>query len=343
MKSAQVVDSTPAASDRIMQLASGFVISSALSAITRLKIADLLVSGPCTATELARQTSSNADALNRVMRLLASAGIFEQTDKETYALNELSQLLRTDSPESMFDSVMFLTDSLHFECYSDILPCLLDGRTASEHKWNKNIFEVFAAQPDCQTRFDNAMTNMSVNTARAVVEAYDFSKVGTLVDVAGGHALLLSTILQKYPTMQGILFDMPHVTGGADKRIAALGLTSRCRTVGGDFFQSVPSGDAIIMKHIIHDWDDERALKILSNCRKALQATSGKLLLVELLLTEDSAPHMSKMLDVEMLVLPGGRERTREQYADLLKKAGFKLERVVETKSPYVVLESACI
>lgn len=339
MTSTQVKDSVNAA-DQLMQFASGFVISSALNAVTRLRIADLLANGPLTAGELARATSTSSDALNRVMRVLASVGVFAQPSSEKYALNDVSTLLRTDAPQSLHDTVEFFCDSLHFECYKDMLPSITDGRTASEHIWNENVFAVFARNPEAQKRFDNAMTNMTGTAAAAVAEAYDFSRIGTLVDVAGGHGLLLSTLLQRNPNMKGILFDLPHVVPGADLRINSLQLSERCSTVGGDFFKSVPSGDAIIMKHIIHDWSDEQALAILKNCRASLKMDEGTLLLVEMLLPTDDQPHFSKVLDIEMLVLPGGRERTSDEYRDLLHKAGFKLYRLIPTQSPYVVIEA---
>lgn len=337
--STQVIDTVNAA-DQLMQFASGFMISSALNAVTRLKIADLLAPGPMSAQELARQTSTNADALNRVMRMLAGVGLFEQPVNGTYGLNNISDLLRTDSPRSMHDSVNFLCDPFHLECYKDMLPTLVDGRTASEHVWNENIFDVFARTPDVQSRFDNAMTNMTKSTVAAVLEAYDFSRIGTLVDVAGGHGLLLSSVLQRYPQMKGIVFDLPHVIHGAERCLQAAGLADRCGTLAGDFFKSVPAGDAIIMKHIIHDWSDEQALCILKNCRAALKQDDGTLLLVEMLLPSDDKPHFSKVLDIEMLMLPGGRERTDEEYRDLLFKTGFEHFRVVRTESPYVVIEA---
>ena len=171
---------------------------------------------------------------------------------------------------------------------------------------------------------------------------YDFRGIETLVDVAGGHGFLLTSIVQKYPSMKGVVFDLPHVVGGAKERIEQLGLSNRCEAVGGDFFKSVPQGDAIIMKHIIHDWDDDRAIAILKNCHKALSArgSSARLLLVEWLLAGKNQPDVSKVMDVEMLMLPGGRERTEEQYGNLFDKAGFKLQQCIPTNSKFAIVEA---
>jgi hypothetical protein len=173
------------------------------------------------------------------------------------------------------------------------------------------------------------------------LEAYDFSGIGTLVDVAGGHGQVLCSILAKYPKMHGILTDMEHVLVGARERIRLLNLETRCETVPCDFFKSVPAGgDAYIMKHIIHDWDDEKCLVILGNIRAALGAKNGKVILLEAVMPAGPEPHPAKFLDLEMLALPGGRERTEEEYRSLLARAGFRLTRVVPTKSPLSVIEA---
>ncbi len=340
--STPVIESV-AAPERLMQLASGYMVSAALNAVARLKIADHLANGPLSAADLAAQSETNTDALERVMRLLASVGIFDEPQPQTFGINKISSLMRSDAPNSMLDTVTFLCDSTHFQIYADLVPTIKDGRTASEHIYGKGIFEVFASDSAAQSRFDNAMTNMTQQGCSAVLEAYDFSGIGTLVDVAGGHGFLLSSILQKYPAMSGVLFDLAHVVEGAQKRIAAMGIAERCQTVAGDFFEAVPSGDAIVMKHIIHDWEEAKAIKILQNCHKALSERKGRLLLIEMLLSPEPGPHVSKVLDVEMLVLPGGRERTKEQFASLLEKSGFKLEKVVKTQSHHVVLEASCM
>jgi hypothetical protein len=330
---------TDTARDVLMQMSTGYIVSSALNAIARLRLADCLAGGPLSVEELAGKVNVCSDALTRVLRLLVSVGVFDRTNDDKYSLNKISNLLCDDVPGSMLDTVAFISDPFHFQAYVDMIPVLQDGKSAAEHVWGKNVFDAFADDPATQARFDDAMTNMTASACVAVLEAYDFSGIQTLVDVAGGHGALLSAILQKNPTMRGILFDLPRVIDGAGAKLEAAAVSSRCQLESGDFFQSVPGGDAIIMKHIIHDWDDERALAILRNCHRALPS-GGKLLLVEMLLSDQPGPHFSKVLDVEMLMLPGGRERTEQQYRELLNAGGFELKRVIATSSIYVVLES---
>lgn len=326
------------------QACNGYVVSSALSAVTRLGVADAIGDNRIAVTTLAARLSANSDALLRVLRLLSGLGIFEETGDGEFANNAPSSLLRGDTADSQKDMVLFVTDPFHFKSYTDMLPTIRDGRTAIEHMYGKGCFDVFAEEPGEQERFDNAMTSLSARSVPAILDAYDFSGIGTLVDVAGGHGMLLSSILLKYPSMRGVLFDLAHVVPGAQKRIEQKDLASRCEVVAGDFFQSVPSGDAIIMKHIIHDWDDERALQILKNCRTALDGKKpGKILIAEFLLSGRNEIDPSKFLDIEMLMMPGGRERTEAQFADLLKAAGFGPPNVTRTKGPMCIIEARCV
>jgi len=330
------------AAEKLGQIAGGYIASSALNAVARLGIADLLAERSHSIAELANKARVHEDSLARVLRLLCSIGVFEEVSDLTFANNEVSEGLRSDVSNSQRDMITFVADALHFQCYADMLPTIRDGRTAAEHVWGKGIFEVFADDPAAQQRFDNAMTNLSQGAGPAILDVYDFTGIETLVDVAGGHGLLLTSIVQKYPSMKGVVFDLPHVVGGAKERIEQLGLSNRCEAVGGDFFKSVPQGDAIIMKHIIHDWDDDRAIAILKNCHKALsdKGSSARLLLVEWLLAGRNQPDVSKVMDVEMLMLPGGRERTEEQYGHLFDRAGFKLQQCIPTKSRYAIVEA---
>lgn len=327
--------------ERMAQMANSFVITSAISAVIRLNIADLIGDSEMNIATLAEKTETNTDALYRVLRMLAALEIFVQVRDGVFANNEASHALRADVADSQRAILEFLTDPFHMNMYADMVPTLKTGRTAVEHVLGKNVFDAFKEDSEEQRRFDNAMTAFSRRAVPPVLRAYDFSGIDTLVDVAGGHGMLLTGVLEKYPAMKGVLFDLPHVTAGAQKRIDELGLSNRCRTISGDFFESVPTGDAYIMRHIVHDWDDERAAKILCNCRTAM-ATSGarKLLVVEMILPGTSEPHPSYFLDIEMLMLPGGRERTEAEFRALLEKAGFSLTRVVRTQSPNTIIEA---
>jgi SAM-dependent methyltransferase len=214
------------------------------------------------------------------------------------------------------------------------------GEPAFDHVFAMPIFEYFAKMPEAAATFDAAMTSISTFESKAVLAAYDFSGIGTLVDVAGGHGLLITSILKANRKMRGILFDLPHVTAGAPALLQASGIADRCRIVSGDFFASIPVGaDAHIMKHIIHDWDDERAIQILTNCHRALRP-GGKVLIVDAVIPPGNGAHFGKLLDLEMLVLtPRGRERTRAEFQDLLHRSGFRLRRIVPTETHLSVVE----
>jgi hypothetical protein len=202
------------------------------------------------------------------------------------------------------------------------------------------IFEYFAKMSESAAVFDAAMTSISTLEAKAVVAAYDFSGIHTLVDIAGGHGLMVATVLKANKKMRGVLFDLPHVTAGATALLQSRGVADRCQVVSGDFFESVPvGGDAYLMKHIIHDWDDERATQILRNCHHAMQP-GGKVLIVDAVIPPGNRAHFGKLLDLEMLVLtPRGRERTQAEFRELLKRSGFRLRRVVATETHLSVVE----
>ncbi len=330
----------PHPSDVVMQIAFGFVASTCLNAVAEFGIPDMLEKGPQNVAKLASAAGVREDLLYRVLRTLSSLGIFRETEARTFALTPLSEQLLTDRPGSMRDAVRFAADPWHTRMYGHVMEVLKTGKTAPEVALGMNCFDAFAADPPEQARFNAAMTSMSANLIPPILEAFDFGGIRTLVDVAGGHGFVLSAILQKYPAMQGILMDLDHVVEGAKPRIQQLGLTSRMKTTSGDFFKEVPKGgDAYIMKFIIHDWDDERAALILRNIRTALQGVSGgKVILLEAVVPPGNEPHMVKMLDIEMMMLPGGKERTQAEYAELFQKTGFVLKQVVPTKGPLSVI-----
>jgi hypothetical protein len=225
--------------------------------------------------------------------------------------------------------------------YADSMYSLETGRPAGEKTMGMPVFKVFEQDHELARSFNDAMSEFSGSVAPAVIDAYDFSGIDVLVDIAGGHGQLLTSVLAKHPRMRGILFDLEHVTAGAVPRIAQKGLQFRCEVVSGDFFKSVPpGGDAYMMMHIIHDWDDEQAVAILKNVHAALRGKpNGRLILVESVIQPGNQPDMGKIIDLEMMLLPGGRERTAEEFATLFTRAGFTLTRVVPTRSPKCVIE----
>lgn len=328
----------PQAAQLIMQLTTGYILSSALHVVTSLRLADQLVDGPRNVSELARKAGANEDALYRMLRTLSSFGVFVENAPRQFSNNGASEMLRSGVP-GLYDMVLWLADSFHLKIYADAMHSVMTGQPAIEKTFGQPVFEYFPQDAALSERFNNAMTAFSSVVIQAALEAYDFKGIGTLVDVAGGHGEVLTSILKAYPSMKGVLSDLEHVLAGAKPKIEAMGLADRCRTEVIDFFKAVPSGgDAYIMKHIIHDWDDDRAATILKNIRKAMNP-GGRVILLDSVLPPANEPDFSKLIDIEMMLLPGGRERSEEEFRSLFDRAGFRLTRIVPTKSPLAVIE----
>jgi hypothetical protein len=324
----------------LYQLGTGHMIAAAIQVVLRLEIPDRLAAGPRTAGELAGEAGVQEDALYRVLRALSSVGLFDEQGPRRFALTPAGALMRR-GPGSFRDMGLWITSPFHFRVYAEMMHSVQTGAPAVEKATGMPVFEYFAGQPELAAIFNDAMTAFSANVAPAVLEVYDFSGIGTLVDVAGGHGQVLTTILQAYPAMHGVLFDLPQVVAGAQSIIEAGGVGARCRTASGDFFTAVPAGDAYIMKHIIHDWDDERAAIILRNIRAAMNdPRTGRVVLVDSVLSPGNEPDLGKVIDLEMMVMPGGRERTADEFEALFARAGFELTRIERTASPLCVIEA---
>jgi hypothetical protein len=330
-----------AAAQTVFELATAYMISAALHVAVRLRIPDHLAAGPATVETLASATGADADRLYRVLRALASVGIFEEQPSRRFASKPAADLLRSE-PGSLRDIALFMTNGLHFHVYAEMLHTVKTGQPAVERVTGKPVFDLFAAETDDSRLFNDAMTSMSAAVVPAVLDAYDFTDIGVLADVAGGHGHVLASILREYPGMRGILFDLEHVVAGAGGHLSRMGVADRCESIAGDFFTRVPAGaDAYLMKHIIHDWDDEQALAILGNIRTALAGRpTGRVLLIEAIVPPGPQPDLSKLIDLEMMLMPGGRERTEEQFAALFTHAGFELTRIVPTESPLSLIEA---
>ena len=330
-----------AAIQLLNQAALGYIVSAALNVALELGIADLLADGPRSTADLAKDAGVREDGLYRVLRALASAGIFEEQGHRTFTLNTPASMLRK-GPASLHDLGLWMTDPFHFRVYAETLHSVQTGRPAAEKVTGMPVFEYFAREPKLSSVFNNAMTSWSGPTVAAALKAYDFSGIETLVDVAGGHGHVLTSILRQYPAMRGILFDLEHVIAGAGPLLDGSGVADRVETATGDFFAAVPpGGDAYIMKNIIHDWDDDRALPILQNISKAFDGRrDGRVILLEAVIPPGNQPDFGKLIDLEMLLMPGGRERTAEEFASLFESAGFELARIVPTESPLSVIEA---
>lgn len=325
----------------MMQLTTGMVFTAALQPIARLKIADMLSDGPLPVAQLAAETATNEDALYRVLRLLASVGVFTELPGKVFAITPMSQLMRSGVSGSIRDLIVWISNPFHFEVHAELGHSLKTGHPAVEKVYGQTAFEAIFSRPEVASDFNLAMTCFSRRIAPALLEAYDFSAISTLMDVAGGHGAVLCEILARYPKMKGILFDIRSVIEEATGHICALKMDQRCQTIKGDFFDAIPAGaDAYYMQHILHDWKDDRCLKILANCRRALEGReNGRLLIVDSVVPETSDPHPSKWLDIEMLLMPGGRERTRPEWEALFTKAGFEIARIVPWKAAESLIE----
>ncbi len=317
---------------RLFQLVTGHYVSQALYVAARLGIADRLADAPRPYGELARETQTHAPSLHRLLRLLASHGVLAEAGEGMFSLTPVGECLRSGVPGSSRPVALLFAGPLT-RSWNELLHSVQTGEAAFERVFGMKPFAYMASHPDDAAVFNDAMTAVSLHTARGVPAAYDFSSVHTVVDLGGGHGALLAAIVNANPGVKGVLFELPHVADGARKHLAALGLAGRCDVVAGDFFESVPAAaDAYVLKSVIHDWDHERSVKILRNCRRAMRP-SGRLLLVELVLPAriDETPRsrIGTGSDVNMLVNAGGRERTDADFAELLEAAGFHLARIV--------------
>ena len=325
---------------RMLHMIFGFMVSQAIHVAAKLGLADLLKDGPKSCDELARASATHAPSLYRVLRALACAGVFTEADGGVFGLTPLGATLQSDVPGSMRAMSVFMGDQCNWQAWGDILHSVKTGESAFEHVFGMGFFQHLERHPEAARIFNHAMTSNSEPFDAAVTAAYDFSDIRHIVDVGGEHGSLISSILKAYPKMKGILFDVPHVSEGARCRLSAEGVAERCSVVAGDFLESIPEGaDAYLMKHIIHDWDEASAINILKNCRRAM-ASDARLLLIEEVIPCGDAPSLGKLVDLEMMLMPGGRERTEAEYAALFEAAGFRLTSITQTQSPLSVIEA---
>jgi len=325
---------------QLRQRVLGYRLSECIAVAAELGIADLLAGGPRPVDELAARSRSDAAALYRVLRLLASEGIFVELRPRTFALTPLAEPLQADHPSSLRERILFYMSPSCWSSTARLGDAVRTGRPAFEHAFGTDLFSYLALHSDQAELFHRAMVEQTAETGSALVDAYPFPEAGTFVDVGGGLGALVEAVVRRHPRMTGILFDREHVVAAARERLASIGLGG-IATVAGDFFDSVPAGaDLYALKYILHDWDDQRCAAILEVCRQAMTPRS-RLLIIEIILPPGNAPHYGKYLDVSMLILtPGGRERTEAEYAALLARSGLRLERHLPTRSDLAVLEA---
>ncbi|MGH9966377.1 MAG: methyltransferase [Pyrinomonadaceae bacterium] len=321
-------------------LSEGITILTAVALAAELKISDIVSNGPRSSGEIAEETSTNPGSLYRLLRLLSTFGVFSESEPDRFAQTPLSELLRSGTTGSLRPWVRMTALPVWGRVLAEALHSIKTGEPSFKRSMGVELFDYLAARPHEGEIFNEAMSAFGEGVANAVAQAYDFGGVRKIVDVGGGHGILISTILRANPHLKGVLFDLPHVANGARGVLVAARVADRCEICAGDFFESVPAGgDAYVLSWIIHDWDRNRAVIILSNCRRAMNP-AGRLLLVETVIPAPDEAHPGKIMDFVMLVGLGGQERTEDQYADLLHEAGFDLRRVVPTASPMSVIEA---
>jgi C-methyltransferase len=330
---------TPAPAAMIEMILAGWT-SQAITVAAQLGVADALADGPLTIDELATRVYADGDALRRLLRALISRGIFRHRRDGRYELNSLADTLRSDATVSMASAARFYGSQEQRERWTLLVDSVRTGTSVVPALRGKSSFDYFADEPELAELFNQTMTSVSEMTDATVVAGYDFSAYPTIVDVGGGHGPLLATILAAAPASRGVLYDLPLVVVNAPNLLRENGVADRVRIAEGSFFESVPGdGDAYVLKNIIHDWPDDKAVQILRNVRVAA-GRRATVLLVEFVIPEHNRDFPGKWVDLEMMLNLGARERTAAEYRDLLGQAGFRMTRVVQTASPLSVVEA---
>jgi len=323
----------------LFQMATGYWVSQAIYVAAKLGIADLLKDGPQSCVTLAASTGSDALSLFRLMRALSSVGIFLHLGSDCFALSRLAESLQTEVHGSLRAMVITIGE-IHYQACGNLLHSVQTGSPAFNSVFGASLFDYLQQNVDAADAFNQGMANLSSMLAYAVLMAYDFSGISSIVDIGGGQGKLLEKILQFNPDIEGTVFDTSSTIERAKQQRVDNAWTRRCSYLAGDFFTSVPQGaDAYILCGVIHDWDDSRAITILRNCRRAM-ADKAKLLLVDMVVPDTDARSFSKLLDLNMLAMTGGRERTRAEFRALLAVADYKLTRIIPTMAPQSIIEA---
>ena len=334
---------------RMADLINGYQTSAAIGAVATLGVADALAAGPAHPADVAARVGADPGALARVLRVLADAGIFEALEDGRFALTSLGATLRGDVPGSVRRAAIIATDEWHWRAYGHLAHSLRTGETGFRPAHGCGFWEYLDRHPSTAAMIDGSMARIAAMRAAVLARAYDFGAIARLVDVGGGEGVLLQHVLQVHSHLSGVVFDRPTVAEAARTRLADAGLSGRCEVVSGDFFAGVPvGGDAYVLSWILHDWDDEAAVRILTNCRAAMD-DAGRLLVLELVLSPANGSHSStaadalaRTVDLEMLAVVGGRERTEVEFGVLFGRAGFRLTRVLALEGlPWSVIEGA--
>jgi ubiquinone/menaquinone biosynthesis C-methylase UbiE len=335
MTESSVAEST----QQMMKILGGMWVAKCVSAAAELGVADVIGDGRKTTEEIAAATKTHAASLYRLLRALAGANVFREESKGVWTNTALSKVLRTGVPGSLRYCAIAALGQEHYGAWGALTDCVRTGEAGVKHVYGMEIWDYYRANERHAKNFDQFMIDFSEGINDAFLKAYDFGGIKHLVDVGGGHGGVIAAILQKYPKLHGTLFDQPQVVAGAKRNLDLHGVASRCERVAGNFFESVPAGaDAYFMKFILHDWDDAKSLTILNCIRRAIDA-KGKLIVADTVIPEGNSEDFSKLMDVNMLVMTGGIERTQKQFTELFAQAGFKLTRIVPTEAPLSLIE----
>ena len=331
---------TPPPHAQLVQMATAHWVSHIVYIAAKLGLADHLVR-PKRADELAGPTNTDGPSLYRLMRTLAHLGLMTEDGAQHFSLTPLGDALKTEAPGAARAAILTLASPMMLRGWEHLLHSVQTGKSGVEQSLGMPLFDWLAKHPEEASLFSETMVSFHGAEPPAVAEAYDFSPMTTIVDVGGATGNLLTAILARYPGSRGILYDLPHVVRDAPTLIQARGVADRVTIEAGSFFDRVPGdGDTYLLSHIIHDWSEDQCLTILSHCRGAMKSAS-RLLIIEMVLPSGDTPHPGKMLDMMMLVGPGGQERTEAEYRTLLNKAGLRLTRVVPTASAVSIVEAA--
>jgi hypothetical protein len=325
---------------QLIQMSAGAWVSAAVYAAAKLGIADHLADGARSAADLAAATGTHAPSLHRFLRTLAGFGIVAEGPAERFSLTPLGEALKSKAPGSARSTLIAFGGPGFWRGWEALIYSLETGKPGFDKVWGLPLFDYLAQDPEAASHFSEAMVGFHGSEPPTVAEAYDFSDVGTVVDVGGATGNMLAAVLARHPGVRGVLFDLPHVLRDAPAFLKARGVDARATLEAGSFFERVPAGGgAYLLSHIIHDWSEEQCLTILGHCRNAM-GPNGRLLIVETVLPEGNTPHQGKLQDLVMLVFPGGQERTEAEYGTLLGKAGFRLRRVIPTTSVVSIVEA---
>lgn len=323
---------------RMTELLAGFQLSQAVYAVAKLDIPTLLDdAGPLPVRVLAERTGADEPALHRLVRTLTPLGLFHR-DGDRVGNSELGAILSRNHPSSMYETACYWMET-HYLPFSELLTTARTGRPAADAYLGEPFFDWITADPGRAALQSRAMAELSSSLRTGIFDDYVLPSGEVVADIGGASGNVLAELLEPHPQRRGIVFDLPEIVPDANKKLAGSGLVDRVEAVAGDFFESVPAADIYVLSYILHDWDDDSCLRILGSIADAADA-GARVLIVEGVVPDDDHPHMSKVIDLTMLGMLTGQERSAEQYRALLDRAGFTLDRIVGTSTPYSVVEA---